>query len=194
MKTKYCLELQAKTFSRPSDLPSETFQNEIRKRDEEIRILTSKIEYKDNYIAKLESKLERFENTIVDIAKQPKTTANTTNTNNSVNHNINNRFDINNTERIGEVLKAHLTKEVIARGQEGVAIMISERLLKGPNGEALYECTDVSRQKFEFINADGNIESDPRAVKLIRSIGKSGLCEQAKIASIFGTNRMDKWI
>jgi archaellum component FlaC len=169
--TEKCRQLSETLQKQQDEIQSLT--NHLQKRDE-------KIEYKDDYIAKLESKLERFENTIVDIAKQPKTT---TNTNNSVNHNINNRFDINNTERIGEVLKAHLTKEVIARGQEGVAIMISERLLKGPNGEPLYECTDVSRQKFEFINSDGHVETDPKATKLIRSIGKSGLCEHAKNAS-----------
>lgn len=138
---------------------------------------------KDAMIAKLEEKIDSLQKAIIDIASQPKTTHNNHNSNNSSNVTINNRFDIYNTKQIGDVLQKYLTKDVVARGQEGVAIMIGEYLLKGPNGEPLYECTDVARQKFEFINVDGNVETDPKATKLIRSINKSGLCAQTKTAS-----------
>ena len=135
-------------------------------------------------ITKLETMVASLQKTIADIALQPKTTTtNTTNTNNSTNMTIMGRFDINDTKQIGEVIQKYLTKDVIARGQEGVAVMLSEHLLKGPNGESLYDCTDVSRQSFEFINADGNVETDPKATKLIRSIGKSGLSIQANVAA-----------
>ena len=93
------------------------------------------------------------------------------------------RFDINDTKQIGDVIQKYLTKDVVARGQEGIAVMLCEHLLKGPNGESLYDCTDVSRQSFEFINVDGNVETDPKATKLIRSIGKSGLSIQANVAA-----------
>jgi uncharacterized protein YukE len=138
---------------------------------------------KNETIAKLEAMVASLQKTISEIALQPKTTNNNHNSNNSSNVTINNRFDIYNTKQIGDVLQKYLTKDVVARGQEGVAIMIGEYLLKGPNGEPLYECTDVARQKFEFINVDGNVETDPKATKLIRSINKSGLCAQTKTAS-----------
>uniref|UniRef100_A0A6C0KI56 C2H2-type domain-containing protein n=1 Tax=viral metagenome TaxID=1070528 RepID=A0A6C0KI56_9ZZZZ len=138
---------------------------------------------KDAVIAKLEEKIDSLQKAIIEIASQPKTTHNNHNSNNSSNVTINNRFDIYNTKQIGDVLQKYLTKDVVARGQEGVAIMIGEYLLKGPNGEPLYECTDVARQKFEFINVDGNVETDPKATKLIRSINKSGLCEKTNTAS-----------
>jgi hypothetical protein len=47
--------------------------------------------------------------------------------------------------------------------------------VKTDSGKLLYECTDVARQKFEFINQDGNIETDPKAAKLIRNLGRSGI-------------------
>lgn len=167
---------------------------EQKRKDEETKIIEDcekrfhekyqeKLKDKDEYIAKLEARIDKFEKTIADIALQPKTTNTTTNTNNSTNMTIMNRFDINDTKQIGEVIQKYLTKDVIARGQEGIAVMLSEHLLKGPNGESLYDCTDVSRQSFEFINADGNVETDPKATKLIRSIGKSGLSVQANVAA-----------
>lgn len=141
------------------------------------------IKEKSEYITKLESRLDRFETTVTNMATEPKTTTTNNNTNNTSNVTFMNKFDINDTKQISNVLQKYLTKDVIARGQEGIALMLGEHLLKGPNGEPLYECTDVARQKFEFVNADGNIETDPKATKLIRSINNSGLCQQATAAA-----------
>ena len=145
-------------------------------------LLKEKLIEKNATIYKLEEQISSLQKTIADIACQPKTTNNNMNTN-SNNVTFMNKFDINDTKQIGNVLQKYLTKDVIARGQEGIALMLGEHLLKGPNGEPLYECTDVARQKFEFINVDGNIETDPKATKLIRSINKSGLCQQATVAA-----------
>ena len=129
---------------------------------------------KDEYISKLEELLNKANQTIAEIAKQPKTTNN--NSDNRVNNNyITNNFDINDIEKISGVLDNHLTPDVLRRGQEGIADMLKNHLLQTENGEPIYECTDVARQKFEFRNADGNIETDPKATKLIRNLGRSGM-------------------
>jgi hypothetical protein len=146
----------------------------------EVTSLKEKLDERERYITKLEEKIDSLQKALIDIASQPKST--TTNHNNT--HSVfMNKFDINDTKQIGDVLQKHLTKDVIAMGQEGIAVMLGEHLLRGPDGEPLYECTDVARQKFEFVNADGNIETDPKAVKLIRSINKSGLCQKASVAA-----------
>ena len=158
------------------------FQEKLKEKDD---FFEGIIAEKNNMITKLETMVASLQKTISDIALQPKSTTmnTTTNTNNSTNMTIMGRFDINDTKQIGEVIQKYLTKDVVARGQEGIALMLSEHLLKGPNGESLYDCTDVSRQSFEFINVDGNVETDPKATKLIRSIGKSGLSIQANVAA-----------
>jgi hypothetical protein len=135
-----------------------------------------KIQEKNETILKLEAMVASLQKTINDIALQPKTTTNNT-------MNIMNRFDINDTKHIREVFEKHLTKEVIARGQEGVAIMVGEHLLTGEDGNFLYGCSDVSRQKFIFINQNGEVETDPKALKLINKMEESGLCDQAKAAA-----------
>ena len=180
--SKYTADLQKEIYEKNLQEIEQKYQEKLKTRDE---LFEEKLKDKDEYIAKLEARIDKFEKTISDIALQPKTTTmnTTTNTNNSTNMTIMGRFDINDTKQIGEVIQKYLTKDVVARGQEGIALMLSEHLLKGPNGESLYDCTDVSRQSFEFINVDGNVETDPKATKLIRSIGKSGLSIQANVAA-----------
>jgi hypothetical protein len=131
---------------------------------------------KDEYISKIESLLAKANETIATIAMQPKTTTN--NTDNRVSH-ITNNFDINNIEKMTSMLENHLTPDVMRRGQEGVADMLKTHLLQTSNGDPMYECTDVARQKFEFRNADGNMETDPKATKLIRNLGRSGMWNKA---------------
>jgi hypothetical protein len=149
-------------------------------KEEKEKYYQEKIQEKNETISKLEAMVASLQKTITDIALQPKT-MNTTNTTNTMN--IMNRFDINDTKHIREVLEKHLTKEVIARGQEGVAIMVGEHLLTGEDGNFLYGCTDVSRQKFIFINPNGEVETDSKALKLINKMEESGLCDQAKVAA-----------
>ena len=200
---KYCVELQGlqptyfeceycnKKFTSQQNRIEHTCKDrDISQIEEKIKFqyaikiqdLERQLQEKNEYITKLEARLDKFENVITNMASEPKTltTTNNTNSNNTV---YMTKFDINDTKQIGDVLQKHLTKDVIARGQEGIALMLGEHLLKGPNGEPLYECTDVARQKFEFINADGNVETDPKATKLIRSINNSGLCQQATVAA-----------
>jgi hypothetical protein len=43
----------------------------------------------------------------------------------------------------------------------------------------IYECSDVSRQKFEFINKHGYMEPDPKATKLITSLNNANIFDVA---------------
>jgi len=85
------------------------------------------------------------------------------------------RSDINDVNKISGVLQNHLTPDVLAGGQKGLAEMLKKHLLQNEKGEPIYECTDVSRQKFEFINKHGYIESDPKAVKLLTSLNNANI-------------------
>jgi hypothetical protein len=149
----------------------------IEKEKEEYRI---KLIEKEEYISKLEEMLKNANNSIVDIAKQPKNITNT-NSNNRIRtqNNIQNNFDINDIQKITNVLENHLTPEVMSQGQRGVAEMLKQHLLQTEDGEPLYECTDVSRQKFEFVNKDGVLEVDSKATKLITSLNKANIYNKA---------------
>lgn len=144
----------------------------IKEKDDLLISQQYQLKQKDVYIAELRLMLDKANLTIADIAKQPKH-------DNRISQQINNNFDINDITKISKVLDKHLTTDVLRRGQEGVAEMLKEHLLKNESGDPIYECTDVARQKFEFVNSDGNIETDPKATKLIRNLGRSGMWNKA---------------
>jgi len=82
-------------------------------------------------------------------------------------------------KRISNVLEHHLTPDVLANGQKGLAEMLKIHLLQNEKGEPIYECSDVSRQKFEFVNKHGYVESDPKAAKLITSLNNANIFDVA---------------
>jgi len=153
-------------------------ENEIKLREKEI-----KLKEKEEYISKLEELLKEANQTIHNIAKQPKTIQTNTNSNNDnrikTQNNLSQVFDINDIKKINNVLEKHLTPDVLAKGQKGVAEMLKEHLLQNEKGELIYECTDVSRQKFEFINTYGFIEPDPKANKLLKSLSDANIFDVA---------------
>jgi hypothetical protein len=109
------------------------------------------------------------------LAAEPKTTTKTTN---NVVVNNNNTLNLS-TEHVSKVLEEHFTKEVAAGGQKGLAKMVCEKMLKGPDGKLTYVCVDPSRQTFEFINNDGDVERDVKAKKLTKALINSNMHKKA---------------
>lgn len=163
-------------------------KNDIKKMDKNLSKMKTEIDQyktklldKEEYISKLEQLLKNANEAIIEMAKQPKTNTINTNSNNRIKTHIQNNFDITDIQKITNVIENHLTPEVISQGQKGLAEMLKQHLLQTENGELLYECTDVSRQKFEFINKDGIIETDSKATKLITSLNKANIYDKAHI-------------
>ncbi len=179
-KDNYIDEFKLKIKEQQEEL--DKFKVKIKEQQEELDKFKLKINDKEEYISKLEEMLRIANNAIVDIAKQPKNIHQTNmNSNNRIRtqNNIQNNFDIDDIQKITNVLENHLTPEVLCKGQKGVAEMLKQHLLQTENGEPLYECTDVSRQKFEFVNKDGIIEIDSKASKLITSLNKANIYDKA---------------
>ena len=139
----------------------------------DIKVLEDKVQDKQEYITKLEARLERFESTVVNMATEPKTKTTTTNV--VVNNNTLNLSQ----EHVTKVLDEHFTKEVAAGGQKGLAKMVREKMLTGPDGKPTYVCVDSSRQTFEFTNNDGDVERDVKAKKLTKALINSKIQQMA---------------
>lgn len=151
------------------------YKSLVESKDKEIEKYKILLHENDKLVHELKTMLSNANQTICEIAKQPKTIHSTTTNSNNNNRIQTNNFDINDIKKISSVLENHLTPAVLAKGQRGVAEMLKEHLLQNENGDLIYECTDVSRQKFEFINPDGNIEYDPKATKLLKSLHKANI-------------------
>ena len=154
------------------------YKDLLNQKDREIIIYKDLLNQKDQY---MKNQLLTANNTIAEIAKQPKIISQVSNNDNRIRtqNNIQQSFDINDVKRISNVLEDHLTPDVLANGQKGLADMLKKHLLQNDKGEPIYECTDVSRQKFEFVNKHGFIESDPKATKLITSLNNANIFDVA---------------
>ena len=153
---------------------------EKQKQDYEERLEKQKQDYEEklekqrqDYMTKLEARLDKFESTVVNIASEPKTKTTTTNV--VVNNNTLNLSQ----EHVTKVLDEHFTKEVAAGGQKGLAKMVHEKMLTGPDGKPTYVCVDSSRQTFEFTNNDGDVERDVKAKKLTKALINSKIQQKA---------------
>ena len=141
---------------------------EKQKQEYEAKILQQKKEY--------EVKLEKFENAVISVAEASKTPSITYNTN-SNNHQVNNNNQILNLspEVVEPILREKLTFDIAKQGQKGLASFVLNNMLKGPNGELKYKCKDTSRQNFEYINKNGDVEKDVRAKKLSQALVDGGV-------------------
>ncbi len=201
--TKYCLAIQKstketsfvcefceKTYTTQYNLSQHL--NRCKKKDG--KLLKEQLDEKDTYYQEkltemklqndeLKRKVEKLENIIFENASQNKGSNNINGNNNktknkTIQNNTTNNIVINNTldlspENIEKLIEKHLTPNIVGQGQIGLAIMTCENLLVDENGNRNYICTDPSRQMFEFVNSDGDVVKDVKAVKLIKAIAQS---------------------
>jgi len=140
------------------------------KLSEKDKLFEQKIAEKNEYILKLEEKIEKYENKFFSMASEPKTTKNTVVINTTLNLA---------KENITKLLDEHMTKDVVSGGQKGLAHMVYEKMLKGPDGKLTYKCVDPSRHNFEFLNSDGIIEKDIKAMKLKNALIVADIIKKA---------------
>jgi hypothetical protein len=131
------------------------FQKILEKKDLEIQKLQTEIKLKDE-IYKDEHK------TIRKLALQPKTT--TTNNNNI--NNIIGSFNMNDTEKIKNIIRNEFSIDDIIEGQKGLAKFAVNKILKDEQGNLCYICTDPSRKIFKYKNIDGKVVKDVDSQKL----------------------------
>ena len=142
------------------------FEQKLSEKDKQYE---QKISEKNEYILKLEEKIDKYENKFLSLASEPKTK---------------NTVVINTTlnlakENVTRLLDEHMTKDVVSGGQKGLAHMVYEKMLKGPDGKLTYKCVDPSRHNFEFLNSDGIIEKDIKAMKLKNALILADIIKKA---------------
>jgi len=130
------------------------FQRILEKKDLEIQKLQTEIKLKDE-IYKDEHK------TIRKLALQPKTTTTNNNTNNIVGS-----FNMNDTEKIKNIIQNEFSIDDIIEGQKGLAKFAVNKILKDEQGNLCYICTDPSRKIFKYKNIDGKVVKDVDSQKL----------------------------
>ena len=148
-KTAYCILIQEE--ERKALVQSERKDTEMSKMEA----------LKDAEISKLEARLSKHENTIADIARQPRS---------KINNGIENTMNILSsitTEHLRDQAR-FLQMEHIQEGMDGYARYALDYPLKNR-----VVCTDFSRRKIHYKNGDGKVVIDPEMRKLSHELFKA---------------------
>ena len=120
---------------------------------------------------------------IKEIAKQPKTTSNTTNKSNTNILNLAPLDMADLTERITQIINTKMTDSHVIDGQEGVARLVS-CCFKTDDGRKLITCTDTSRGIWKSKDIGGNIIKDYKANNIAKVIKPIAILKANKITEI----------
>ncbi len=111
----------------------------------------------------LREMLDKSNETISEIAKQPKNTTTNIKTQNNI-HNILTDYktyeEYTNKDRILSLAKDGNIEEYFWKGQRGVAEFVYDRIAKTENGQLIICCTDPSRNRFKYKNESNGISED----------------------------------
>jgi hypothetical protein len=119
----------------------------------------------------LQRELEKTQHMIQTVINRPTTTNEIGNVNNVkiTNHLADHKSFLRqiHPERVTELLHLHFEKYFMD-GQIGLARFVVEHVIRLNDGKMILCCTDPSRKRFRFIDADGKLAEDLRA-KMFRS-------------------------
>lgn len=172
-----CKEKQAEYIFKEKE---KQLEQSFREKENNLKIkykqLEKSLKEKDRQLEELKKMNEKLQDTISEIALKSKTINNTNTTNNIV---VGNHLNLNDVDRIQNVLDEHLDGNVLCNGQKGLAKMIYEKLLIGDDGKTVYKCVDPSRHNFEYIDEEGKVVRDVKASKLTTALIKGDVCQKA---------------
>ena len=84
-------------------------------------------------------------------------------------------MDFDNLEILRDAIDNNFNANHVVDGQRGLAQFLVDTILKDPDGNLKYKCTDQSRSIFRFLNSKGEIHKDVDANKLITYIVSGGI-------------------
>ncbi len=186
---KYCLEKQGKVSSIKCNYCNKNFGSikrldehlhsckqyidDIKNEHNEYKIMIESFDKeKKNLIESYEKQikdllremLDKSNNTIAEIAKQPKTTNIKTQNNTSNIQNILTDYktyeENTSREHILSLANDEDIEEYFWKGQRGVAEFVCDRIAKTKDGKMILCCTDPTRSRFKYKNASDGISED----------------------------------
>lgn len=72
-------------------------------------------------------------------------------------------------QRVRQLLDQHL-EQYFFDGQPGLARFMVDHVIRSQDGKMIMVCTDTSRKRFRFVNADAKLEEDLRAKMLAKKL------------------------
>ena len=114
----------------------------------------------------LEKQIDRLQTSFENLSKEAinRPTTNTTN-NNTVNHirtilSTKHTLDNLKDEDLLLVFREYLTEDVLLGGQQAIAKICNEKIIQTKDDKMLLCCTDASRDKYKYMDNNGNVKED----------------------------------
>ena len=148
----------------------------------EVEHLQTVLGQKADEINKLESRICKYEQTIADIARQPRTSTSTSTSTN--------KFVVNFPPLTTEHLQSNaqfLSMDHLKKGFQGYAEYALEFPLKG-----MVTCTDFSRRKVKYNNEEGDLVVDPDMKKLCTNLFSAIRSRNQELTNEYMTEMKEK--
>ena len=155
-----------------------TFKENYTKIENENRIYLEQLKNKDEQLKDKDKHIKELEDKLATIALAG------VNKTSTINNNISNKIlnisplDLNDSDKIKNILNNKFDHNYISEGQKGVAQFVVDHYLKDDYGKLKYICTDPSRQIFKYKDDLGDIQKDVKAKKLTKTLIDGGLKEK----------------
>ena len=148
---------------------NKNYKEQIKKQEEQIK-------KQEEQIKELQQTIERMGLRAIE---RPTTTNTTTTTNNTLN--ITSSIDLNDVDKVKNIIEDKLNINYVIDGQKGIANFIKDNILTDDNGELIYVCTDPSRGVFKFKDTTGELKKDIEAKKLTTYILEGGIKKKSAV-------------
>lgn len=142
-----------------------SLRENIIKKDTEIQNLQDNIKDLQNIISDLQKNI-----TSIALEGVRKPTTNTTNTSTKIT-NILAPLDLTEA-KIQDIVENHLDESYFLDAQKGMAKFCFDKLIKTEDGKRRLVCSDPVRERYRYLDEDGNIQEDILARQFIEKVSK----------------------
>ena len=147
---------------------SENMQNTIVEKDKEILLLKHKLKEKNKQLLEKTKENEYLTQQLSSLALEGIKKPTITNTSTRIN-NILTPLDLND-EKIKTIIESNLDESYFLDSQKGIARFCFDKLIKTGDGKRKLVCSDPVRERYRYLDQDGNLKEDIGARNFIDKI------------------------
>ena len=146
-------------------------QQETSLKDQEIMFLKKQLEDKNKEIDYFKQELDFYKQKLGSIALEGVKKPTTTNNTSQQITNILTPLDLN-EEKIKTIVENHLDETYFLDAQKGVAKFCFDKLIQTEDGKRRLVCSDPVRERYRYIDEEGNLQEDIQASRFIEKVAK----------------------
>jgi hypothetical protein len=129
----------------------------------------------DKALCEANAQIDKLQKIIENIATKAVDKPTTTNTTfNQIRNNFSDKYFLENikAEEVKKKCQTNFTEEILMNGQRGIARLCTDQIINTKDKKKLLIATDQSRNKFRYMDENGNLKDDIEARTFIEKVSK----------------------